>query len=103
MVTPRPHTSHAGLALIRNAESFSSVVYFCPAGKPTIGYGHVVRPGDNFIRGISRKQGEMLLVEAQRVAIERRGFADQAAHEVATATAQQHGDSIVAHDREWLR
>lgn len=63
MVTPRPRTSPAGLALIRAAESFSSTGYLCPAGKPTIGYGHVIRPGDSFLRGISRERGEALLVE----------------------------------------
>lgn len=33
--------SDEGIALIKQFEGFSPVVYFCPAGKPTIGYGHV--------------------------------------------------------------
>jgi len=36
------HVTNAGLALIKRFESFSPTVYVCPAGYPTIGYGHVV-------------------------------------------------------------
>jgi len=35
--------SEQGLALIKRFEGFSTQVYLCPAGIPTIGYGHVVR------------------------------------------------------------
>ena len=60
----KKHTSAAGLALIRSCESFSPKIYLCPAGKPTIGYGHVVRGGvDRFPQPISREQAEALLVE----------------------------------------
>lgn len=41
-------TSDAGIALIKRFESFCATVYRCPAGKPTIGYGHVVLPGEQF-------------------------------------------------------
>ena len=40
-------TSPRGIKLIQDSESFSAVIYLCPAGKPTIGYGHVVRPHDD--------------------------------------------------------
>lgn len=39
-------TSHAGLTLIKRFEGFSARPYRCPAGYMTIGYGHVVLPGE---------------------------------------------------------
>jgi GH24 family phage-related lysozyme (muramidase) len=33
------------IEFIKKWESFSDKVYICPAGKPTIGYGHVVEKG----------------------------------------------------------
>lgn len=57
----RKHVSPAGLALIKGFESFSARQYICPAGRPTIGYGHVVRASDNFPRTISPAQAEALL------------------------------------------
>ena len=35
--------------------------YFCPAGYPTIGYGHVVKPHEDFSAGIDAIQAEELL------------------------------------------
>jgi lysozyme len=35
-------TSEKGLDLIKQFEGFKDYVYMCPAGKPTIGYGHVI-------------------------------------------------------------
>ena len=43
-------TSDAGIALIKRFESFCATIYRCPAGKHTIGYGHVVLPGEQFGR-----------------------------------------------------
>lgn len=64
MATTHKTVSPTGLALIRSCESFSPKVYLCPAGKPTIGYGHVVRGDvDRFPQPISRDQAEALLVE----------------------------------------
>jgi lysozyme len=34
--------SEKGLALIKKEEKFVARHYLCPAGKPTIGYGHVI-------------------------------------------------------------
>lgn len=53
--------SPVGLALIRSFETFSPVVYLCPAGYPTIGYGHRVLPGEVFGKPISVARGESLL------------------------------------------
>lgn len=36
------HVTEEGLNLIKRFEGFSPNIYICPAGYPTIGYGHVV-------------------------------------------------------------
>ena len=36
------HISQEGLNLIKRFEGFSSTRYICPAGYPTIGYGHCI-------------------------------------------------------------
>jgi lysozyme len=38
--------STVGLAFIKEAERFMPRRYLCPAGKPTIGYGHVILPNE---------------------------------------------------------
>jgi lysozyme len=54
-------TNEAGLAIIKHFEGFYETVYICPAGLPTIGYGHVVKPHENFSCGISKTEAEELL------------------------------------------
>lgn len=49
-----------GLGLIKRFEGFSSTVYICPAGYPTIGYGHLVRDNEKF-ETISQEAAEALL------------------------------------------
>jgi lysozyme len=38
--------SEAGLALIKREEAFRGAWYKCAAGKPTIGYGHVIQANE---------------------------------------------------------
>lgn len=38
--------SATGLALIKREEAFRGTWYRCAAGRPTIGYGHVIQPGE---------------------------------------------------------
>ena len=62
------HVTDVGLALIRRFEGFSPTIYICPAGYPTIGYGHVVLPRERarFADGISEEEGiELLRLDAQ--------------------------------------
>lgn len=40
------HITDEGLSIIKRFEGFSPTIYICPAGYPTIGYGHVVLPGE---------------------------------------------------------
>ena len=64
------HITQEGLDLIKRFEGFSSTVYICPAGYPTIGYGHVVRDEEKgrFDTGIDQEQGEELLRRDAHVA-----------------------------------
>ena len=57
------HITNEGLDLICRFEGFSPAVYICPAGWPTIGYGHVVRHHERgrFADGIDEETGEDLL------------------------------------------
>jgi len=55
------HIGKKGLDLIRHFEGFQPKEYACPAGKPTIGYGHVLRDGEKFPEGISIGEATDLL------------------------------------------
>lgn len=56
-----------GLELIKRFEGFSRTVYHCVAGHPTIGYGHVLRPGESW-DAITEAQAEQLLRQDVAVA-----------------------------------
>jgi lysozyme len=53
-------TSENGIQLIKQFESFAAAPYLCPAGKPTIGYGHVIREGENF-SALTKMQADAVL------------------------------------------
>ena len=55
------HITQEGLDLIKRFEGFSSTVYMCPGGYPTIGYGHVVKKHEDFSNGINEVKAENLL------------------------------------------
>ena len=57
------HITDEGIELIKRFEGFSSSIYICPAGYPTIGYGHVVRDDEKqrFAEDIDKDEGENLL------------------------------------------
>lgn len=57
------HVTEAGLNLIKRFEGFSPTIYTCPAGYPTIGYGHVVlaHEQDQFTAGITPAEATELL------------------------------------------
>lgn len=57
------HVTEAGLDLIRRFEGFSPTIYICPAGYPTIGYGHVVlaHEREQFALGITQAEATELL------------------------------------------
>jgi len=47
--------------LVKKYEGYSAFPYLCPAGYPTVGYGHVVLKGDNFQYPLSEEFAEQLL------------------------------------------
>jgi GH24 family phage-related lysozyme (muramidase) len=57
------HVTQVGLDFIKRFEGFSPTIYICPAGWPTIGYGHVVHDGerDRFADEIGKDEAEDLL------------------------------------------
>ncbi|WP_455379859.1 lysozyme [Acidihalobacter prosperus] len=55
------HITLKGLSLLKQFEGYSRTVYLCPAGYPTVGFGHVVKPGEAFEAGINAGQAEDLL------------------------------------------
>jgi lysozyme len=59
------HITQQGLALIKRFEGFSRTIYLDAAGLPTIGYGHLLRPGEAemFAGGISEEAGIALLIK----------------------------------------
>lgn len=57
------HITQEGLDLICRFEGFSANIYICPAGYPTIGYGHVVKEHERkkFTSGITKITASQLL------------------------------------------
>lgn len=53
--------NQTGLQLIVTSEGFEPVPKPCPAGKPTVGHGHVVLPGERFDHPLSQAEGLALL------------------------------------------
>lgn len=54
-------TGEQGLALIKDSEGLRLSTYLDAVGKPTIGYGHLIRSGETFKGPISQQQAEALL------------------------------------------
>jgi lysozyme len=56
--------SERGLRLIERFEGFRGEIYICPGGKPTIGYGHVVKDHERglFSNGITPQGARALLI-----------------------------------------
>lgn len=57
------HISKDGLDLICRVEGFSPVIYICPAGYPTIGYGHLITEAnkERFLDGVDEDEALELL------------------------------------------
>lgn len=54
------NTSQIGLALVKGFEGFRSAAYDDSAGLPTIGYGHLIKKGENYTE-ISEAEAETIL------------------------------------------
>ena len=60
-------TSKLGLTIIKEFEDFKSEPYTCPAGKLTIGYGHVILKGEQFEK-ITEAHADTILANDVKVA-----------------------------------
>ena len=54
--------AHPFIDTIKHYEGYYSTPYYCPAGKKTIGYGHVILSGEQY-SCLSRYQADLLLVK----------------------------------------
>lgn len=54
--------------ICKQFEGFRPLKYICPAGLPTIGYGHVIRKGEDFSHGINQTEALALLEEDLQIA-----------------------------------
>lgn len=67
-------TSNNGINLIKRFEGLRLSSYICAAGYPTIGYGHVIKRGEDFSAGIDEARAVELLrgdVQASERAVRR--------------------------------
>lgn len=55
--------SAEGLEILKELEGFRSNTYLDRAGKPTIGFGHLIRPYDRFLSPITRELASAVLRE----------------------------------------
>lgn len=64
------HVSKDGIDLICRFEGFSPVIYICPAGYPTIGYGHLITEAnkEQFLDGVDEDEALDLLRQDVAVA-----------------------------------
>jgi lysozyme len=56
------------IELIKEFERFSPIPYICPAGLATIGYGHVIKKGENFMEAINEQTAIELLHQDLKLA-----------------------------------
>ena len=55
--------SDAGLALVKHFEGYSPIVYEDAAGYPTIGFGHLIKPGEKIEEPLLGEAAERLLLQ----------------------------------------
>jgi GH24 family phage-related lysozyme (muramidase) len=57
------HITQRGFDFIKRFEAFSEYPYICPAGKSTIGYGHVILDSETIDEPLSEETGELILAK----------------------------------------
>ena len=70
-IPPAPMSlSSSGLAFIERHEGYGAAIYEDNAGYPTIGYGHLIKPGEDFSKGITPEQACQLLAQDAKTAVD---------------------------------
>jgi lysozyme len=59
-----------GLQFIEKHEGYSGTVYKDSAGNPTIGYGHLIKEGEDFSKGITKEKAGELLSQDTKTAVD---------------------------------
>ncbi|HEY2496657.1 MAG TPA: RHS repeat-associated core domain-containing protein [Candidatus Angelobacter sp.] len=62
--------SPKGLEFIERHAGYSSTVYDDSAGNPTIGYGHLIKAGEDFSKGITKEKAGELLSQDSKTAVD---------------------------------
>ena len=62
--------SSQGLAFIERHGGYSDKVYNDVAGNPTIGYGHLIKEGEDFSKGITKEKATELLAQDTKSAVD---------------------------------
>jgi lysozyme len=62
--------SGKGLQFIEKHEGYSDTVYKDSAGNPTIGFGHLIKDGEDFSKGITKEKAEELLAQDTKTAVD---------------------------------
>ena len=87
-------TSEPGVRLIKKHEGYRGRPYFCPAGKPTIGYGATLYPDG---RPVSMTDPAISEAEASRILVEMLGEFEAAVVRLVTVPIEQHQfDALVS-------
>lgn len=60
--------SRTALRVVEEFESFQSSPYVCPAGKLTVGFGHVILQGETFAAPITIEQARAILAKDMEIA-----------------------------------
>lgn len=69
-VKARQTLSAKGLQFIEKHGGYSGTVYKDSAGNPTIGYGHLIKPGEDFSKGITKEKAGDLLAQDTKTAVD---------------------------------
>ena len=83
--------SAAGAAFIAAHEGFRGQIYNDDAGNPTIGFGHLIRPGEDFSGGLTYAQGQALLQQ------DAQGIANYVSKHVTVPVTQNQFDALVSY------
>ena len=78
-----------GLEFIERHEGYSGKVYKDSAGNPTIGYGHRIKHGEAFSKGITKEKARELLSQDTKAAV------DAVNSKVTTNLSQAKFDAVV--------